>query len=474
LKEFSMLNKVRKTIVRYAMLAQGERLIAAVSGGSDSVALLKVLTLLAPEYQLSLVVAHLNHGLRGDEADREEDFVRRLSGSMGLPYVSKKVDIAGLREQGKSLEEVCRDQRYAFLRKAAADCGAAKIALGHHLRDQAETVLMNLLRGSGAGGLRGMPPVREGMIVRPLLHVSREEILAFLEERGLPFMHDSSNDQDCYYRNRIRRHLLPFLRENFNPRIEENLFRTAEILRQEDEYLEEEVKDWLNSQGVFCRDEEPQVQISELLLLHEALQRRILKTLMIRTCGSGKAIGFTHVQAALALAAGVEGSASLNLPGGAGLQREYGLLIFSRRSGRRASSGEGPGRTLEYCYPVSIPGRVEVREAGMAIDFRLADSPRASCRIEMSERIAYLDYDALCPPLVIRNVRPGDRMQQLGMTGRKKIQALFIDEKVPRARRHLCPLLADQQSVIWIAGLRISARASITENTRQVLQVEII
>jgi len=474
LKEFVMLDKVRRTIGRYDMLTPGERLIAAVSGGSDSVALLKVLTLLAPEYRLSLVVAHLNHGLRGDEADREEDFVRRLSRSMGLPFVCSKVDVAGLRERGKSLEEACREQRYAFLKRVAGECGAARIALGHHLRDQAETVLMNLLRGGGPGGLRGMPPVREGIIVRPLLEVTREEILVFLQEKGLAFMNDSSNDQDCYYRNRIRRHLLPFLRENFNPRIEESLFRTAEILSQEDDYLEEEVNRWLDRQGVTCGNGEPQLLISELMMLHEALRRRVLKSLMVRTCGAGKAIGFKHVQAALALAAGVEGSAKLDLPGGVELQREYGLLIFSPQSGQQVSCGEGPRRTLDYCYPVSVPGRVEVKEAGLAIEFRLADRPPASRPVERPGRIAYLDYDTICPPLVIRNTKPGDRIQQPGMAGRKKIQALFIDEKVPRARRLFWPLLTDQQSVIWAAGLRISARAVITENTRQVLQAEII
>jgi len=470
-----MLHKVRQTLARHAMLEQGERVIVAVSGGPDSVALLKALTLIAADYKLSLVVGHLNHGLRGAEADGEEDFVRSLSYRMDVECVSRKVDIAAIRKPGKSIEEVCRAERYAFLKEVAVDHGAAKIALGHHLQDQAETVMMNLIRGSGAEGLRGMMPVRDGLIIRPLLQVTRKDILVFLEEMGLPFTIDSSNAHDCYLRNRIRHHLLPLLKESYNQRFEENLARTAEIMRLDDDYLATEVEQWLCQWVIPSQDGDKRLPRMEFLKLHAALQQRVMKHLLSRTSRSGQGITYQHVQAALALARNSQGSVSLDLPGGVLLKREYQTLIFSSLPDQPDSlTGRRIVGCSNFCYPVNIPGRVEVKEAGLSINFQLTDRPDGALISASGARYAHLDYGVMQPPLVIRNAIPGDRIQPLGMPGTKKLKALFIDEKVPRAKRRLVPLLADQQSVIWVAGLRISSRVSITDRTRQVLKVEII
>lgn len=470
-----MLQKVRETIARHAMLEQGERLIVAVSGGPDSVALLKALTLIAPEYRLRLVVAHLNHGLRGIEADEDEAFVRLLSHRMHIECVCETTDIAAIKKSGKSLEELCREQRYAFLKKVAVDCGATKIALGHHLQDQSETVLMNLIRGSGAEGLRGMMPVREGLIIRPMLQVAQQEILFFLAEMGLSFRTDSSNALDCHLRNRIRRHLVPLLKEGYNPRIEENISRTADIMRLDDDYLATKVEAWLSHRAISGQNGEKRLLQAEFLKLHAALQQRVIKNLLTRMSRSGQGISYKHIQAALALARGSHGSGSLNFPGGVLLRREYQTIIFSRPTDPSAlSPGRGIVGNIKFCYPVNIPGRIEVKEAGLSIDVAFVAKPDHTVVAEAGTRYAYLDYKATYPPLVIRNVIPGDRMQPLGMSGQKKLKALFIDAKVPRAMRHLLPLLADQQSVLWVAGLRINSRVSVTENTRQVLKVEII
>ena len=457
------------------MLVQGERLIAAVSGGPDSVALLKVLTLIAAEYKLSIVVAHLNHGLRGAEADGEEDFVRSLSQHLEVEFISKKVDITVLKLPGKSLEELCREQRYAFLKKVAVDYGATKIVLGHHLQDQAETVLMNLIRGSGAEGLRGMLPVREKLIIRPFLQVTRKEILAFLDEMGLSFTSDSTNAHECYLRNRIRRHLLPVLRESFNERIEENLSHTADIMRLDNDFLATEVEGWLCRWGILSQVGEKRVPLTEFLKLHPALQQRVVKNLFARTSRSGQGIGYQHVQAVLALARGSHGSASVDLPDGVLLTREYHTMIFSRLVDRPVFAvGRQMPVSISYRYPVDIPGRIVVKEAALSVNFQFVERLERDLVFSAADRVAYLDYGAICPPLVIRSVIPGDRMQVLGMTGKKTIKALFIDEKVPRANRHLLPLLVDQQSVIWAVGLRISSRVRVTEKTCQVLRVEII
>jgi len=475
----AVLTKVKKTIDEHSMLARGDRVIAAVSGGPDSVALLKILSMIADQYDISLVVAHLNHGLRKEESDREEDFVRMVGQNMGIEFISRKVDIAGLRKQGKSEEELCRELRYDFLKQAASDYRATKIALGHHLHDQAETVLMNFLRGSGSEGLRGMLPVREGMIIRPLLQITRKEILAFLEKERLSFMMDSSNAQDLYLRNRIRHHLMPLLKDAFNHRVEENLARTADIMRLNDDYMEGEIEGLLDRWGVFRHDPEKKMPVPEFLKLHEALQYRLIKTLLAWTSKAGKGVGYRHVKAAVDLAKGRRGSGCLDLPGGVLLRREYDLLIFCQKENFKASgiyvvSAPDSSERQQFFYPVNVPGRVEVKEAGMNITFQIVDKMPLSFLPGEEDRIAYMDYEAMCPPLAIRNINPGDRIQPLGMTGTKKIKSLLIDEKVPRRQRHCLPILVDRQSVLWIAGLRMSQRIGITEKTRLALKVEIV
>jgi tRNA(Ile)-lysidine synthase len=230
-----MLKRIRKTISECSLLKLGDHVLIAVSGGPDSVALLRVMVLLSSEYELRLTTAHLNHGLRGAEAQREEAFVKDLCAGMGIACVCKTVDIGMLQKgRGMSLEQIGREERYLFLDEAAETCGAGKIATGHHRDDQAETVLMNLLRGCGPEGLKGIPPMREGRIIRPLLHVGRAEILAFLDREGLRYMTDSSNLNPLFLRNRIRHELMPELSGKYNPGIVEALSQTAEKKPQEE------------------------------------------------------------------------------------------------------------------------------------------------------------------------------------------------------------------------------------------------
>ena len=235
-----MIKEVGKTIKKQNMLEAGERVVVAVSGGPDSVALLKVLDMLSREYKLTLIAAHLNHGLR-DEADSEEQFVRKLSNEMGITFESKKADIISYRKgSGKCVEDISRDVRYDFLNDVAKRQNAQKIALGHHLNDQVETVLMNFLRGSGPDGLKGMLPVRDSLYIRPLLGVSRKKILSFLESRKISYMTDTSNTESHYLRNRIRHLLIPQLEMQYNPHLYYSLANMAEIMRLENDYIENE------------------------------------------------------------------------------------------------------------------------------------------------------------------------------------------------------------------------------------------
>ena len=338
-----MLKRIRKTISECSLLERGDHLLVAVSGGPDSVALLRVMVLLSSEYGLRLTTAHLNHGLRGAEAQREEEFVKDLCAGMGIACLCKTVDIGMLQKgRGMSLEQIGREERYRFLDEAAETCGAGKIATGHHRDDQAETVLMNLLRGCGPEGLKGIPPMREGRIIRPLLHVGRAEILAFLNREGLRYMTDSSNLNPLFLRNRIRHELMPELSGKYNPGIVEALSQTAEIIRKEDDYLRVAVRQILSQWRVVPGAGEIRLSLPGLLDLHEALQGRVIKCLLEAAATPGYGIAYRHVAAVQAFARKPRSRrASLDLPGLIRVEKEGDLLKIGRVSSRPVRRDKG-------------------------------------------------------------------------------------------------------------------------------------
>ncbi|MDD5711221.1 MAG: tRNA lysidine(34) synthetase TilS [Smithellaceae bacterium] len=457
-----MLRKLREAIVSEGLLEEGERVVVAVSGGADSVALLSGLAILADELALELIVAHLNHGMRGEESGREAAFVRDLSLNLNLPCEAGFIDVPSLAKMGRSLEEMCRQERYAFLTRVAKNCGATKIALGHNREDQAETVLMNILRGCGLEGLRGMLPKRDGIYIRPLLAVSREEIVLFLKGLGQGFMKDSSNSDERYLRNRLRHRLLPELRASYNPNMVETLNRMAETLRRDDDFIAKAAWQVVAELGVTDKDTVISVPIPRLLSHHPAVRARILKNLMERCTPAGQGISFLHVKALEGMLRRDGPSACFDLPHGLQARREYDRLELSFRK-----MGEG---MVDFEYEVAIPGWTDVAELGRAFRFELMEPGSLSAR----PPAVLFDLEKLSLPLTVRNLRPGDRIQPLGMEGIKKLKSYFIDEKIPRVRRAAIPLLVDQESVVWIGGMRMSERVKITDKTRQVLKVEMI
>jgi tRNA(Ile)-lysidine synthase len=344
-----MLKRVRKTIADGAMLEWGNHVLVAVSGGPDSVALLRMLVLISCEYDLRLTTAHLNHGLRGAESQAEEAFVHRLCAGMGINCISKTVDVRTLMKgSGKSLEEICREQRYRFLDETAKTCGAKKIATGHHRDDQAETVLINFLRGSGLQGLKGIVPVREGRIIRPLLHIGRKEILEFLGREGLPYTTDSSNESLHFLRNRIRHQLIPELAARYNPAIVKGLSHTAEIIRREDDYLQTVVRRILNGWGVVPGEADSLLPMEDFSDLHEALQGRVIKCLLASATPSGNGIGHRHVEAVLALTRlPRRRKASLDLPGLIRAEKDGNSLSIRRVNARPVRSDKRKGMRSE-------------------------------------------------------------------------------------------------------------------------------
>jgi tRNA(Ile)-lysidine synthase len=456
------MRKVRGTIEKHGMLAPGDRVGIALSGGADSVALLHVLAQIAPEYTLELSALHLNHGIRGEESDRDEAFVRKLAGSMDIPLASERISIPALRrERGGSLEDICRDERYAFFERMARRHGLNKIALGHTLNDQAETVIMRFLRGSGLEGLKGFLPVRDGIYIRPLMEITRDEILSFLGKECIPFVTDSSNRDETYLRNRIRGRLVPELKASYNVRVEETIARTAEILRLEDDFIRDSVAAVIDEWAIDT--DRPRLPVPKLKELHPALLWRLIKTILEAHSPVKNGIGYLHVKAVADLIDGPSPSASADLPFHLTARREYDDLIIAPDDG-------SPGGS-DFSYEVQIPGSVDIAETGKRMVFDLVGAQEVDAR---SDNPVFMDFHAISFPLVVRNLRTGDRIHPLGMAGTKKVAALLMDEKVPKTRRRSIPLLADRASVLWVPGVRLSDRVKMTDMTEKVVKAEII
>jgi tRNA(Ile)-lysidine synthase len=376
----NMLKQVRRTIKETSMVEWGDSILVAVSGGADSVALLRALVILSSEFGLQLTTAHLNHGLRGAEADGEEKFVRGLCEEMGVLCICKKIDVAALHKgRGRSLEEVSRDERYRFLKETAEAHSIGKIATGHHRDDQAETVVMNLIRGSGVEGLKGIAFIRNDRVIRPLLQVSRREIMAFLRRESLTYMVDSSNLNSVFLRNRVRNNLIPELATRYNPRIVAGLCNMAEVVRREDDFLKDVVSETMGQLGIDPGLKEIIIPITGFLKLHEAIKARIIKHLLEAETPSRKGISHRHILAVLGLFRPSQRSpVSLDLPYCMSVEKEDDVVRIRRveRLPRNTVNRKEKILKLSYCYPVNIPGEVYLNEIGRNIRFEIIGKPR--------------------------------------------------------------------------------------------------
>jgi len=409
--------------------------LAGVSGGADSVALIHCLHRLTPEWGVLLTVAHLNHGLRGEEGKEDSVFVRKLAASLDLRCIEESIEIPKLATP-KNLEERAREVRYDFLRRAARSANAGKIAVGHNMNDQAETVLLNLLRGCGISGLSAIRP-KTGRLIRPLLQMSRRDILEYLESLGVPFREDSSNRNLQYRRNRVRHELIPYLEAWFNPRLIETLTRQAALAKDVSDFLE------LESERVYesVKTEVPRgvsIGISRIAPLPFAIKKLILRKGLKEILGSLRGIATRHVDDMIRLCDSTSGR-YIQLPGGLIAMRQFDNLILSR---------EGFAEETSFEYELAVPGRCKVPEAALEFTATFAD-PRSAAGGKPASARALLAPERLADVLRIRSRRPGDRY---GGPGKRKVKRILIDAKVPLPERSRLPLVASGDTVIWIPG----------------------
>ncbi len=462
----SLLARVTETIEKYQMISQGDRVLVGVSGGPDSVALLHLLKRLEKKLGLSLFVAHLDHMFRGKESRDEADFVTTLCSAWQIPLFRKEIDVPKyLAKNHVSAQQGARDVRYRFYYEIVKRIGADRIALGHHADDQAETVLLNLIRGTGLKGLRGIPPVRDN-IIRPLLEIHKSEILNYCNQRVLPFCEDSSNLKTVYLRNKIRLELMPLLKEQYNTKIVDSLINLSEIVRDEELYLDFLVNGILDSIILSRAENNIVLDLEKLLVQPPALKRRIIITVYSFLTREEASLSYEHVNKVLELAANQDESVKMQLPGGYFLVKRHGVLEM----------------TSDKCYaPISfyrqelkVPGITKIPTINRSICTEVLTGEQVEDPQNYSYNQALLDYEKLQGPLFVRKRMDGDVFRPLGMKGRVKLKKFFIDLKVPQEKRDYVPIVVCGESIVWVGGYRLAEQYKISKETKKYLRINLI
>jgi tRNA(Ile)-lysidine synthase len=441
------------------LLAAGDSVLVALSGGPDSVALLHLLWSLRRELKLTLGAVYINHQIREQAAKKEEAFCRKLCDKLGvrlhivrenIPYLATVVK--------KGIEETARDYRYRTFESLVAHHGYDHVALGHHRDDQVETLLFRIIRGTGTSGLVGIP-VRRGKIIRPFLGIGKADILAYLKRHKLTYCRDLSNESDEYSRNYIRNNLLPEIRKRLNPQVDQAILNLAEIARLEEEHLAQVAEQAFEQSVKMTTGGKIELDLERFDRYPRWLKRRLLRFCLQKSSGSSDGPSRETVGRLEALVA--DRGAGCSLPGKLEAQIVANKLILFSRQAIRFSEVLWPGEdTIVEPLQMRVQSRVVWYRGGRSKGRR-------------QSRKVTLDWDKIRLPLLIRSIRPGDRFQPLGMTGRKKVGDFLTDRKVASVYRDEIPVVCDTEGIVWLVGFEIADRVKVVQATRKVLKLEI-
>ncbi|MCL2766643.1 MAG: tRNA lysidine(34) synthetase TilS [Peptococcaceae bacterium] len=455
--------RVHNYIIKHRMISSGDVVLAAVSGGPDSVVMLHILHSLAQEEGFSLQVAHLNHMLRGAEAEEDAAFVAALAKEYGLPVTIEAIDVLAYCETtGLSVQAAAREIRYDFFLRAVRRLGAGKVALAHHADDQAETILMNFLRGAGTGGLKGILPVRDNLFIRPLLAVRRSQIEEYCRSKDLAFRLDPSNIKPVYLRNRIRMELMPYLANNYNTGITEAILRQGEICRADDAYLQKQAEVVYEAARLDLPNGGIGLTLTGIKQMHPALLRRALRMIWRDLTGTERDLSFAHIECITALP-GKGVGARIALPGGINAVLSYNSLNFFL--------SVEDNQTGFYRYILNVPGETCIPETQTVLYTTLLTRRDAPNPAALPPNEALLDLSKLPPQLFVRQRLPGDIFQPYGQQSPMKLKNFLINQKVPREERDKISLICSSSEIVWVAGMRVGEKCKIDKDTESILYI---
>lgn len=445
-----MLNKVIATIKKYNMLSFGDSIVIGVSGGADSVCLTDILNSIKDQYNLNITLVHINHNIRGEEAKRDENYVINLAKHYGNNIKIFSYEVEKLaKENGLTVEEMGRKLRYDAFYTVAGSTG--KIAVAHNLNDNCETMLMRFFRGTGIKGLGGISASRE-RIIRPLINISRAEIEEYCKNKGLKFCTDSTNAIEEYTRNKIRLNIIPEIQKNFNENIAVTMARTAELMADEDSYMNKEAIKAYKA----CEIEPKRIDIDILKKYDKVIQRRVIRLGFVDYSADLHDISYDHVENVLSLI-NKESGKTIELPNGLRAIREHNSIYFCKTIDKK-----------DFSYNIEIEKAYTLKNIGLGIcisNNNLHENNKNVCTIP-------LDYDKINKiNLFVRSRQTGDKITLYN--GSKSIKKLFIDEKIPLSKRDTIPLLVQGNDVIWVKDMKTSAYFKANQESTNIIYLNL-
>ena len=468
----NLLARFRRHVHMQALFEHGEHLLLAVSGGVDSRVLLDLLIRAREEWGLHLTMAHVQHQLRGEEAERDAEFAADLAQRAGLPFYCKRIVVQAFAQEKKiSLETAARELRYKALAEICRDCHAAAIVTAHTQDDQVETILAHLLRGSGMRGLRGMRarsviPLAQVEVKRPLLPFARREVLAYAQQQALRWREDQSNTDVRIYRNRVRHELLPRLRERFNPKINQSLLRLAQIAGANETYLEQSAAEALAASLLAEETDKIILDLQRFRNYFRAVQAYVIRAVMERLTAFAATLTFDETEQILSFLNPTHNQ-PLAFPRRRYLWRSE-VEVYTEKSGVVF----GKIHPTPQSRSLAIGQRCVLHDAGIAITITPAP-PNMPWHERCDAKQQFVDAGVITGRLLVRFPRAGDRFMPLGMRNYKKLSDFFIDEKVPFARRPRVPLVECETGLVWVCGYRLDERFKVTPQTHNILQLKL-
>lgn len=452
--------KVLSTINKYKLIENGDKIVLGLSGGPDSVCLLHILYRLKEKLDIEVYAAHLNHQIRGIEAQKDALYITQLCENLGVTSFVKSIDVPKYcKENGLSVEEGARKLRYEMFEEIKQKTKSNKIAIGHNLNDQAETILMRIMRGTGLQGLRGIEYIRDNNIIRPILDIDRKDIEAYCEEYELNPRIDHTNLETIYTRNKIRLELIPYMKDNFNPNVIESIVRMSNSLKTDSDYIQEEseikFKEVSNLQEDAC-----EIDIQKYSKLHNAIKVRVLRKGIKHILGDTNFVDQKHIEDIMQLEDNKKVDKVITLP--------RGIFAYRRKNTILLTNKEIVNETIEFCYNLPSNGFIKVKELNLVLETQTMNIDRYKS-MKLDKKSKGFDFDKVKGGIVVRSRKEGDKIKL--SAGSKKIKDLFIDLKIPREERCNVPIIVDEQGILCVGDYRNSENYKIDNSTKEVLKI---